>query len=905
MKTHFIAALRRPDGLYGLITRRVAPFQNPQPAKEAEAPDALAVPAEGLYIEELRPLAEVYECSDALTRLLLDAWEALRCVTTWNGEVLANVLTVLIETIPDPAAEAADIEPLAFAEPPPPPRPTAAHPRAFRGTKYKPPKPPQPAPVDLRPHLYTPSHEARLLAHLSPHFEDAIARLARVHPYAEVVGAYGRAALYPYGQCCQPDCRKQIAALPPMFRRYLLFFLRAYKWATISQALGAYYAMDLEHDARLRSCICTLAATRIGGVRWLSLIAHMPAHRRAHFADLLIELEWRGPWELTDELAKDLLRADALCSDAVYRHRMHYALKTAGERKSLRYALDGFALANEFEQDYEFKRTAEVEGAGAAVSRVIAHVRPKNLWSRHWPMQMWRSCGQLRGFPALLAELDWQRLDSESASELASLFMNVQYEGLPDDIFQQKWQTVREHGGWLLESLAAITIPYRPKALLHWRELLWIWDDDVDGLRRVLEPYSCLLAKIAAPPFSPGGYDHFAITDLTFIAEKHWPGIEKVPDENWQQVHDATRRRNDALLIGRGFRCLAFQWPELTTAGLNRAVGSFLRVAKNLGALHFVDRDRLIDEFRKHTLISETAHEDPCALAELAAKHVQPGIADPIPKRLKEHLRGQRQLTPAQVERDVALIRENWLALQLDVLNQLAFDRLSRGLPAAERDSKVRHALLLQRSAEDNRRALRRLLKAYFSGDRQYAETHPPNQRWLARHPRLDAAKWLHAPPLRCAVKDQGTLELALERDALEVLRLGSYFGTCLGVGGDFSYSAAAIALDVNKQVIYARDARGAAVARQLVAVSEDDRLVCFRVYPRSAPPAVRAAFREFDRQLAAHLGIAIYENSQAGDETKYKIAETLSSEFYDDEAWDLRTKYGSSNEATESAPQP
>ena len=40
---------------------------------------------------------------------------------------------------------------------------------------------------------------------------------------------------------------------------------------------------------------------------------------------------------------------------------------------------------------------------------------------------------------------------------------------------------------------------------------------------------------------------------------------------------------------------------------------------------------------------------------------------------------------------------------------------------------------------------------------------------------------------------------------------------------------AVAIVLDVNKQVLYARNHRGAVVARQVVALAEDERLVCFR----------------------------------------------------------------------------
>jgi hypothetical protein len=36
-------------------------------------------------------------------------------------------------------------------------------------------------------------------------------------------------------------------------------------------------------------------------------------------------------------------------------------------------------------------------------------------------------------------------------------------------------------------------------------------------------------------------------------------------------------------------------------------------------------------------------------------------------------------------------------------------------------------------------------------------------------------------------------------------------------------------------------------VARQLVAISEEEELVCFLVYPPSASPALKRFFREYD----------------------------------------------------------
>jgi len=48
--------------------------------------------------------------------------------------------------------------------------------------------------------------------------------------------------------------------------------------------------------------------------------------------------------------------------------------------------------------------------------------------------------------------------------------------------------------------------------------------------------------------------------------------------------------------------------------------------------------------------------------------------------------------------------------------------------------------------------------------------------------------------------------------------------------------------LDVNKQVVYARDPHGAVIGRQLLAISEADELVCFSVYATAGPALLEPA---------------------------------------------------------------
>ena len=70
-----------------------------------------------------------------------------------------------------------------------------------------------------------------------------------------------------------------------------------------------------------------------------------------------------------------------------------------------------------------------------------------------------------------------------------------------------------------------------------------------------------------------------------------------------------------------------------------------------------------------------------------------------------------------------------------------------------------------------------------------------------------------------------------------------------------------------------------------MLAVSEDDRLVCFSVYPEHIGKAVRELFKEFDLRYAEQLGVKVYR--AAGD--KDEIAAILSRDFWDDGPWDFK----------------
>src|SRR5205823_6385254 len=129
-------------------------------------------------------------------------------------------------------------------------------------------------------------------------------------------------------------------------------------------------------------------------------------------------------------------------------------------------------------------------------------------------------------------------------------------------------------------------------------------------------------------------------------------------------------------------------------------------------------------------------------------------------------------------------------ASRLAVLEQLVLARLAQGVAASAEQAAVRHALQMKHAADENRRAFRKFLKAHLGGQQDY----------VVQHPRVDLARWLQGMPFAGATEAGGPVRIGVEQDPLEALKLGTYVGSCVGLGGAFSYSAVAVVLDVNKQ---------------------------------------------------------------------------------------------------------
>jgi hypothetical protein len=832
-----VSVVRRSDGLFAYLVGRSESFSPPSIHPRDVGVDL--GPADP-YVERLVPLRDVPQARVHPLRSVLEAWEALGRVGRLDATVLERVRTVLDHTVLDGTADDADVPPLAFEPEPRPFRPTAANPRAYKGTKDRPPKVRRPRPLDLRPHLARPRDVGVLLRELG----------AKDPP--------------------SPP------AVPAHFLRGFFPSLRAAPKGHLGRWLALYRGLDLDAQGPLRRALSRLAVLGPPALPWAELLLEMPPERRMGFVDLVLETG-----VATEACPKPVIRrAGELSSDLVFRQWTHALLQTLKTGGDVPYLLTGFELAQEYDDRHEFEPVgqsgfAPLEGIRAAVDHTC---------SEYLALKLWKACGAF-DLARLIRSSEWRQLPPSTARRFLDLVTGLMYEDeLSPDERSAKAATLEGMAESIVQRLLAMEERYQGKALAFLHELAWFWDRP-DLLAGYLSDGLDLLDRICRPHFGPEGHAEHVLVVLTNFDESDWQRLRKAPDDVLRRIEAACRRRNDAELIAAGLHPLSRAASELTATGILRETSAVLRTAKVLGGLGRSLRKEVRSKWLAHPLLQ-------VGVEGLSTKELVGLLVEEVPvsRKLKGYAKGEVQLTPAQVERGWRELLTALPTARWTLLRRLAVDRLASTLGPKDRGPNVLHAIRLYGNIDENRRALRRFLQAHFKGDREYLRRHPLNGAWLKALKRLDGRAWLEGMRLEGRLRDGRPLTLQVELDPIEALRLGTVVGSCTGLGGRFAFSAAAVVLDLNKHVVYARTAQGSVLARQLIGVSEDERLVCFEVYPTTASPELKRLFRDFDVAFAARLGVELHRPSS---DDHAKVERLLSRDWWDDGAWDPEADEG------------
>ena len=244
--------------------------------------------------------------------------------------------------------------------------------------------------------------------------------------------------------------------------------------------------------------------------------------------------------------------------------------------------------------------------------------------------------------------------------------------------------------------------------------------------------------------------------------------------------------------------------------------------------------------------------------------------------RLSHHIQRARHT----LERSLERVRQESLSAVLDracrqAAEKLLGHRLPPRLPRGFRDA----FHLLSRNESDLP-----LLRSFLDDvlrQRPLAER-DVNRRWLeqAWTRGLQTERWLQGLTFEIEVEGK-IFRFATEEDPLHVLRMGSYFGTCLALEEGFNAASTLVnALDVNKHVIYGRRQDGTVVARKLIGATLDGKLAGYHTYASESRAEIRWALHRKLATFANECGLKL--DDQATPEVLHKAF------WYDDgnEAW-------------------
>jgi hypothetical protein len=131
-----------------------------------------------------------------------------------------------------------------------------------------------------------------------------------------------------------------------------------------------------------------------------------------------------------------------------------------------------------------------------------------------------------------------------------------------------------------------------------------------------------------------------------------------------------------------------------------------------------------------------------------------------------------------------------------------------------------------------------RLLRKRWGNVHWDLENEPFNRRFLDRLAArgIQIEPWLSLRACQVTIEGQTSpWTLSFESDEVETLLMGYYFGTCLSPDDCNFFSAVVNAIDINKRVLYARDATGKVMGRALFAIGDAGTVLVFVMWRRES----------------------------------------------------------------------
>jgi hypothetical protein len=235
------------------------------------------------------------------------------------------------------------------------------------------------------------------------------------------------------------------------------------------------------------------------------------------------------------------------------------------------------------------------------------------------------------------------------------------------------------------------------------------------------------------------------------------------------------------------------------------------------------------------------------------------------------------ELAPIDASRIRRTAEELFVVLGLDAMNSVARrlaevkcrQRLGNVATTLSFDQLWDFALWTESMTDLQQKRLSELIEAQTRHGADYKVRLAGNLEWISRATArgLNLEPWFAADDHVETIGNKMT-EIGVATDLHHIFLMGAYFHTCLAPGDCNEMSVLVNAYDANKQVLFmlTRDNEGRkrVVARQLIAVSSDFRLVRYECYTKppfadkTTLPVVLDAMAAFSGRLAARCGFEL-----------------------------------------------
>lgn len=882
-----ISIIRTSDNMYLIESAKVK--ECPQPSKDSKHTDW-----DGIYENRI-----CHQSNASEFKRVAEYFDEIKNTNDYDALLFARIILILYHTVPsyDGACTLPDISETLFDAPKP--SATPRHTRGFKGTKDRRPTGKSAGFLDIRSVLMDNKNLDRLLQKLWAFRHDAILILKEWGLDTESLGALIKEETppksFPIKLRYESIPSGEKTQISKKFNEEIMPIMVGCSWEDVRIAARTYYALGLEEHAELRAAVCRvmyLVNDKASALLWLNDLSHISQENLTKIIVFLIELGLHQN-KIDEEILTLFSTLDFNVEKEFFPKWTYIILEALAQGYKPQSMMEYIKLSLKFYKRGNFVKhntlditPLECEACDADI--IITMVNKAKI-GRGAALNLWHSCCTLNGLDKVLQDALEHGFTKKQLKFYAEFFVYPHHWHDHEYPIYEKWESFKNVLPQVRESIKSVEEDYLDKWFDVFTDCVDLYKDTVEAT--FLDSLQ-FAEKLARSPFLRDSES--ANSFSKFMDLKDFGVLEQflsVSDANFIVLDKACKRKNDGYIISWGLSVLIEMEPEFTFYAFLNAPKKLVKILKIIGPMSWESRRNVIKDLRAHPVFMADYDEllsEPSKIISFINQQDISKQYNPVPRALKDHVEGKKTLSDAQVERHLSKLNENLTAFKLQALEVCGEEFLKGHFKTAVNNNNIRHALKLYHSLDkdESKRIFKRFLDSYFvHGHTRYRDEHALTLNWITKHKNLNLDLWTQG--LEGFQKDG--IFITLEKDPLEALKLGTYVGSCLGLGGIYTESAVAIVLDMNKQVLFARNSEGHVIARQVVAIADDDQLVAFEIYPNSASKKLKRLFVDYNKKLAAALGFPLFDWNK--EDADYEISLILAKDWWDDGAWSYKKK--------------